>query len=164
MDVARFNRAAQRRAGRQQAPLPDHFVQRGRPHALGQRLERARRLEQGRQCRFWLCAQPDSSLRPGPALASSHCSGVTVAPGHRRSPTHIRALGGVNLKVPAGKRGLRFQALKPITVRWPRRVVQLHPHQAASAEAQPGLLERGVFGLLGQQHQPVQPVGLCRPR
>ncbi len=38
--LARFHRAAQRRAGRQQALLADHFVERARAHALGQRLER----------------------------------------------------------------------------------------------------------------------------
>lgn len=118
MDPAGFDRTSQRAVCGHQAALPNHLIQTGRTHTLGQRPSR-----------FMTGTAEQVRLigRKG-RMGTGHPASVPGGPPLRQlpqvlaygSPTTSTPGGGVKLKVEAAKRGLRCQLLKLITVRWPR--------------------------------------------
>jgi hypothetical protein len=80
MHAAGFERTPERRAGTEQPILPDDFIQRARPHPLGQRLQRIgfgkQRAAGGTGGTTWHHRILGNPAFPGIRLAGGHSSGM----------------------------------------------------------------------------------------
>ena len=151
MHAAGFDRAAQRRAGREQAALADHLVERARPHALGERAQRVAVDAQQVGLCMRICRRRRRTRRVAPRRESSAQPPADDVDALRRREAE-RAAGEARVALPAEK---------PISCAGPADRPRSMRTRPASAEAEARATRSCASSALASDAvDPVQAIGV----